>query len=346
MMRFSIKFLVIPISLLLLNSCSETKLVEPVKEKILYTIHKALSAGNSWRQVYTFPTHTGKHTFYLSDVSCDDNGYIYASTFGGLYKINPSDSSAVILKNGLFNTIVETDTFQIVSTVLFNDNRLIAGVTNLENFGGIFISDDYGITFQNKVPIFEYANIVSLYKSPSGEIFAGCYMDIYRSTDNGYTWTSELAYTEAGFAYFYSFAFDKYGDIYGATRRGVYYSDSRQINFKSIGLTNETILGIDINSLGWIYALTETGKMFVSKDSGKTWQQISSFPNYGTHCVYINHDDYIFAGTADGIYRSKDFGSTWELVGCQNEWIIRIISDSNGNMIAGDYGNKIYYSNQ
>ena len=346
MMRLCTKFFVIPISLLLLNSCSESKLVEPVKEKTLYTIHKALSAGNSWRQVYSFPTHIGKYTFYLSDVSCDEKGNIYASTFGGLYKINPSDSSAIILRNGLINHIIEKDTFQIVTTILYNDNRIIAGSSNLDNFAGIFISDDNGLTFQNKVPIFEYANIVSLYKSPSGEIFAGCYMDIYRSVDNGYTWTSKLANTEPGFGYFYSFAFDKYGDIYVATRRGVYYSDSRQINFKSIGLTSEAILGIDINSLGWIYALTETGKMFVSKYSGTRWQQISSFPNYGTHCVYINNDDYIFAGTANGIYRSKDFGSTWELVGCQNEWIIRIISDSKGNLIAGDFANKIYYSNQ
>lgn len=335
-------------SVLFIISCSNSNITEPEKEKTVYEIKKGTSSGNTWEQVYSFPTHLGKHTFYLLDISIDENGYIYAATSGGgIYKINPSRTGAEVLNNGLIKYIIETDTIYYVGAVLCNNNRIIAGSTNLDELGGIFISDNNGGDFfQSRIMWNKYSVVVSLFKSPSGDIFSGCYMEVYSSNDNGYSWQNETINTEGGFGYFYSFTFNKYGDIYGATRRGVYYSDSRKIQFKNIGLADEAVLGIDLNSKGWIYASTERGKMYISRDSANSWQQINNYPNYGGHCIYINKDDFIFAGTTNGIYRSKDNGDSWELVGCENQAVEKIIADSHGNLIAGTYGSNIYYSSQ
>ncbi len=329
--------------LLLLIACSDSNIIEPEKEKIIYHIEKAKSNGATWDLISSLPTLIEKHSVRLTDISCDHLGNIYVSTSGGgVYKINSKDSTIIKITSGLIPTNIAYYTVYYVGAILYNNNRIITGSTDLQEKGGIYTLD--GDSFQSRIIWNKYANVISLYKNPNGEIFAGCYYDLLKSNDNGNSWISLTENTEAGYAYFYSFAFDKYGNIYGATRRGVYYSDVVKNHFKSIGLTNETILGIDLNSQEWIYVSTENGKIYVSKDHGSSWQQLNSYPLKQAHCLYINKNDNIIVGTEDGIYRSADNGDNWEFVGLKNKYILKIISDSNGNLIAGTDMNEIYYS--
>jgi hypothetical protein len=343
--RLKTLFQLLIIPLIFILSCSEPNPLFPDSDKKIYQIEKGTSFGSTWELVYSIPTHFGRHTTYLEDVSCDQYGYIYVATGGeGIFKINPSFTGASVLKNGFIKYIIETDTIFYISALLYNNNRILAGSTDLMNFGSITYSDNGGFSFQSSIIWNKYSVVVSLYKSPNGDIFAGCYNDIFVSHNNGSSWKNILPQSNDNFGYFYSFAFDKYANIYGATRHGVYYSDSKELKFTNIGLGDETILGIDINSSGWIFASTEFGKMFYSADEGKSWKQIMNYPNYSALSIYINKHDFIFAGTTNGLFRSTDNGGIWELVGCENQSVQRIISDSLGNLIAGTYGSKIYYS--
>lgn len=337
--------IVFSIIILLLIACSDSNIIEPEKEKIIYPIVRATSDGSVWNIRSSLPTLIEKHSIRLTDISCDKESNIYVSTSGGgIYKINKNDNSIRQITAGLIPTTIAYFTVYYTGAVLYNENRIITGSTDLQKKGGIYTLDDD--TFQSKVAWNKYSNVVSIYKNPNGEIFAGCYYDILKSKDNGNSWVSLTENAEDGFAYFYSFSFDKYGNIYGATRRGVYYSVSSKNQFKSIGLTTETILGIDINSQEWIYVSTESGKMYISKDHGSSWQQLNNYPLKQAHSLYINKNDIIIAGTEDGIYRSKDNGVNWEFVGLKNKYVLRIIADTNGNLIAGTYMNEIYYSSK
>lgn len=339
-----IKFIILSLIIITLNTCSDSKITEP-EETIIYPIVKATTNGNTWRLISSLPTLVEKHHIRLTDISCDNVGNIYVATSGGgIYKIKTTDSTISQITKGLIPTAISNFSVYYVGTILYNNNRVIAGSTDLQEKAGIYTLDDD--SFIPRILWNKYSNVVSLYKNPNGEIFAGCYYDILKSRDNGNSWLSLTENTEDGFGYFYSFSFDKYGNIYAATRRGVYYSDSHKNQFKSIGLTNETILGIDINSQEWICVSTESGKMFMSKDHGSSWQQLKNYPSKQAQCIYINKNDYIIVGTEDGIYRSKDHGDNWEFVGLKNKWILRIIADSNGNLIAGTYMSEIYYSSQ
>jgi ligand-binding sensor domain-containing protein len=345
-MRNKILLLIILGFISALVSCSNPKVTAPESGKTIYDIPKAISAGSSWNLKYSGTVEVGPSLFSLNDISSDETGNIYYATTGGVFRINPIDSSAKRLENGLIYLAPELGNTQYAGALLYNNKRLFVGSSNLSDDGGIITLNDFGENFQGSFEYNRYFNAVSIYKNPNGEIFAGCYNDIYRSTNNGTSWESETINTDAGFTYFYSFTFDKYGNIYGATARGVYYSDSKQIKFKSIGLAAESILGIDITSEGWIYASTDNGELYSSKDSGASWKKINNYPVLQAKCIYINKNNYIFAGTTSGIFRSKDYGDTWEFVGLRNEYVQRIISDFQGNMIAGTYMQKIYISSE
>lgn len=337
--------IVFALIILLFISCSDSNIIESENEKIIYPIVKATSDGSDWNLISSLPTVFENHSIRLTDISCDNGNNIYVSSSGGgIYKININDNSIRQLTAGLIPTTISDFSVYLTGAVLYNENRIFAGSTDLQEKGGIYTLDDNA--FQSRVTWNKYSNVVSIYKNPNGEIFAGCYNDILKSNNNGNSWISLTEDTEDGFAYFYSFSFDKFGNIYGATRRGVYYSASSKNQFKSIGLTSETILGIDINSQEWIYVSTESGKMYLSKDHGLSWQQLNNYPSKQAHCLYINKNDVIIAGTENGIYRSKDNGANWEFVGLENKYVIRIIADMKGNLIAGTYMNEIFYSSK
>jgi len=336
--------IIISLCLSLLYSCSHSSIPEPETEKVVFQIVKATSNGDNWDLLASLPTLIEKQSVRLNDISSDDNGNIFVATSGGgIYKIHILDKSVQQLTNGLIPTELTNYNVQYVGAVLFNNNRIIAGSTNLKDRGGIFASDD-GSSFQSKISWNKYVNITSLFKSPNGEIFAGCFLEIFRSNDGGNSWINETSNTEIGFGHFYSFVFDKYSNIYGATARGVYYSDFRKIQFRSIGLTDQSIRNLDINNDGWIYAVSG-GKIYYSKDSGLSWQLNNNTINNG-RCVYINKNNYLIVGTEVGIYRSKDNGATWELVGLKDKSVEKINMDPQGNLIAGTYMNEIYFSPQ
>ena len=64
------------------------------------------------------------------------------------------------------------------------------------------------------------------------------------------------------------------------------------------------------------YAGTQSGRLLVSVDAGSTWRKVESW-RYGAIQTLvlakpIEQSTTIFAGTADGMYRSLDGGQTWQ----------------------------------
>lgn len=343
-MKNKISIYILTICLLTIYSCSNNNVTDIAKDKTVYQIEKATSNGDTWELKYSLPSRIQKHSVHIVDLSCaSDNNVYIATSGGGVFDVNIADSISRRSDNGLIKSIIQTDTICYTSAIVTANNKIIVASSDLENKCGIFISND-AIEFTNKISWYKYGNVVSLYQDVNGTVYAGCYDDLYMSNDNGNTWISLTKNAEPGFRYFYSFCFDKYGNIWSGTARGVYYSNSQTNQFSNIGLVDKTIIGMDINSNEWIFVSTDNGEMYYSNDHGVNWEQLINYPNVIAESIYINQNDYIIVGTVDGIYRSKDNGNTWEFIGLKNHFIQKIIADSNGSLIAGGAMGEIYYS--
>lgn len=343
-MKNKISIFFLTICLLTTYSCSDTNVTDTQEDNTVYQINKATSNGDTWELKYSLPSRIQKHSVRIVDISCTSNNNVYvATTGGGVFEVNIADSTAKRTNNGLIKFTIQTDTICYATAVLAVNNKIIVASSDLESKFGIFISND-GNEFTSRISWDKYGNIVALYQDVNGAIYAGCYDDLYMSNDNGNTWISLTENAEPGFGYFYTFCFDKYGNIWSGTVRGIYYSNSHTNQFSNIGLVDKTIMGIDINSNEWIFVSTDNGEMYYSNDHGANWEQLINYPNVIAESVYINKNDYIIVGTVDGIYRSKDNGNTWEFIGLKNHYIQKIIADPNGNLIAGGVMGEIYYS--
>jgi len=330
------------VTLFLLSCVSNS--TEPDDSISLKALGRATSEGNQWKQLVQLPLKIDKINFRLTDISCSKKGFIYASTSGGgVFEINPNDNSYRQVTDGLIaDNAIGIGEAYFVSTVLCVDNRIVCSSSDLRTKGGYYYSNDTG-TFNTSMLLGKYTFGVSLNQSPNGQLFASSYQQVFRSNDFGRSWIDETFKADEGFGYFYSFAFDSRNGIYATGYKGIYFSDSKEISFKRIGLENETTYGVDINSNGWIFVSTMSGNYYYSKDEGKSWNSIITVPSgIIGRCLYINTNNTIFLGSSNGIYRSKDNGVSWEFLGLADEIILKITSDNKGNLLVGTFGSRVY----
>lgn len=330
------------VTLFLLSCVSNS--TEPDGSITLKALGRATSEGNHWKPIVPLPSKIDKVNFWISDITCSDDGSAYASTSGGgIYKINLKDGSYVQITNGLI--IHQEEGFGqscFSGSVLCLGNRVVCSSSYDNMVGGYFYSED-GVAFnQTKTNWNKRAYGSSIAQSPNGQLFAAGYEHVIRSTNFGISWIDESNNFDSSLKNFFTIAFGKYAGIYVTGNQGLYYSDADHVQFKRIAFENEDTYGIDVNSEGWIF-ITAISGLYCSKDDGKSWTLISSFPikiSYGS--VYINKNNSIFVGSGNGVYRSNDDGSTWVLVGLQGMNVGNISSDNSGNLITYTSGNRVY----
>jgi photosystem II stability/assembly factor-like uncharacterized protein len=100
-----------------------------------------------------------------------------------------------------------------------------------------------------------------------------------------------------------------------ARNLGIYRSIDNGANWGlfTVGITNLDIncLGGDLN--GTLYL--GTSGLFKSTNQAQTWSQITSFPEVVVKSILaIPSTQTIFVGTNDGVYRSVDKGTNWQLL--------------------------------
>src|SRR5665647_1043843 len=152
-------------------------------------------------------------------------------------------------------------------------------------------------------------NISSITFNSQGYIFALAYEGVFRSTDNGISWTN-ITNNMKGVTV-ESLIINSNDVIFAGTTGGICTSWD---NGGSWGLGIQTAaLTIAISPNGYMFAGTWHDGIYRSEDNGATWNQITTMGPIDH--LLVNSAGYIFASThRNGIYRSTDNGDNWTAI--------------------------------
>ncbi|MFA5834243.1 MAG: T9SS type A sorting domain-containing protein [Bacteroidota bacterium] len=266
-----------------------------------YGLYASSNDGISWNLLNASDT-----AYSFTHIVADTTGTLFAGGRLGVFTSVDSGKSWISKNAGLEQTnfIVETMTTDKNGTLYVSFNM-----------GGFFVSTDQGNTWKKHGTMGHFEGFII--SSFGGKYFAGYGGKIIFSADSGTTWNF-VAGKNLG-NNIRKIALDSGGILYGATARGTVYSstDDGETWFTS-GLANKYISNITVGSNGTIYAGAIDYGLSMSKDKGDHWQAIDvGLPSpINLHSLLTVSDQYLFAGTETGLYRTKLDTIQWKLAGC------------------------------
>lgn len=210
-------------------------------------------------------------------------------------------------------------------TFMSDGRYLFAGISDCLR-GAIYASSDNGITWSNEGMSWpendsDHAEDINCFCVLDGNMFAGTYHGVFVSTDEGSTWHAD----NAGLPIIYTghpptitdivvvggnlFASSGGPGIYRSTNAGVTWTqvDSIGGSFHCLATIGSEVFASAFNDEG----KTLTGGVFVSRDSGKSWQRADAdLPDHGIGSICASGSS-LFVGAETAIFYSADLGTTW-----------------------------------
>lgn len=298
-----------------------------------------------------------------------DGTYLFAGTYGGVYRSADNGNNWTILNSGL--------TGYTVYSFYKNGSTLFAGTNS-----GVFKSINDGLTWeQSSGGSVTYA--LSLAYTP-GKLLAGS-NGLFFSEDNGITWIQNSGVPTANI---WSILVDG-NDIYVATQGyGVYYSANAGNDWSAVnnGIAATVIYGLAKNGdnifcisnnagvfrttnkgTDWtavnngltitsgenifsynnnLYAAIWGSGIFMSSNNGDSWTNISNgMDNTFIWYVYA-YNNFIFTGNQGaGFYRSSNNGASWEkVINGVNSSRVYALTIHNENLVVGAWGAGVFRS--
>ncbi|MCI0693371.1 YCF48-related protein [candidate division KSB1 bacterium] len=242
---------------------------------------------------------------------------------------------------------------QVTALTVNPNGRFFAGVARfalIETQGDIYYADD-GITWKKVTP--DNDAYFSFAVNSAGHIYAGTgfyqlcgiinicdYGDIYRSTNNGGSWSRVASKLDD---FVYALAVAPSGRVFAGTGEGVYRS--RNEFWDKLNPYNTRSLVIDPLNSNIILDGT-SGGIWRSSDSGDSWTLVRSMPNNFTWALVTQPTGEIFAGTEkSGVLKSTDAGMTWTPInmGLTNMNVRSLaIHHTSGKIFVGTNGSGVF----
>ncbi len=233
---------------------------------------------------------------------------------------------------------------------------------------GIWRSTDGGTTWTQTstglpsyvIGVTYYRSVSSIASDGSGNLYASVNggnatteAGIYKSTDNGGSWTrtSNGLFANANVK---PVIVSPNGMIYAGVRNRVYKSTDSGANWvtsDSIPIASSSLVRhIAVNSSAQVFASTSLGT-FRAAEGGIGWSSINNPFSYAYDFIVTSDSSYISCGldiwgTSGGIYQTTDGGATWNdrNVGINNTFSLALAVTPNGAIFNGLGGGRIDYS--
>ncbi|MFN0215110.1 MAG: hypothetical protein ACKVT2_12715 [Saprospiraceae bacterium] len=321
-------------------------IVYPGKPGFLFMIlddnelYRSSDAGLSWQKMPVTPANN-----WSSHLVVGADGNLYASKSGNIFRsvdngqtwaqigsitphtifAFPTGEILVGTYQGIKRSIDNGQTWDVVaSDVLFAENfaynpqtgDLYAWEDNVSSgeLGKVWRSSDNGLTWGVMLEGLELQPYQAAF-SPTGGIFLGSEDVIWRSLDNGATWTSidpmfpnslrdvSVAVGPTGRLFAFEWYLSKYSDDNGNTWKTL--EDSGRNPLGAFSSTPD----------GKVFGVRSYGSLQRSDDGGITWQ-FSANGILRSSVTNLQHIDatHMLALTGDGLFYSKNSGSSWDLI--------------------------------
>ena len=215
---------------------------------------------------------------------------------------------------------------------------------------GFYMSTDYGSSWDLVVPGTSYASAVC----DGTNLFAPVITEggVYESEDQGASWTLNTngivaSYWQAGCASSMGYLAGHYGGVYRTPGTGSCYVESQE------GIGNAFVHSVSYDSAtGTVMAGGEHHGLWRSTDDGQTWEMVNPGPQCWVIYDIAPESDMYYSGpvrylaTADGVFRSDDYGDSWAPAGLGGSQISSVAFDPDDPDVAwaGTASSGIHYT--
>ncbi len=260
----------------------------------------------------------------------------FAGTFyGGVYRTTDDGAHWCLATHGL--------PYATINTFAFCGGNVYAGTS-----AGVYRSSNGGTSWSEASTGLTNNDIHAI-TACGTNLFAGTYGGgVFRSTDNGGTWTAVNAGMEGIYPYacFVEALAVNGTSLSVGTGSGVFRSTDSGTNWTAVnsGLSNTNVQAIAVLGTD-LFAKTNDG-VYRSTDNGTLWTPV----NYGIEDKAVRafavSGTKLFAGTAsNGVYCSTDRGETWVAVNNGLTYTdVRAISARGKTILAGNFEGGVYRS--
>lgn len=251
------------------------------------------------------------------------------------------------------------------------DPRIVyVGAWSIENNGGdVFKSTDGGDTW-TALPGIKGKSIRAMALSPSNSqvLAVGALDGVYRSQDAGGTWEKITPANHPELKNFESIAIDPKDSavIYAGTWHLPWKTENGGQTWSNIkqGIIDDSdVFSIIVDQRNPMNVFVSAcSGIYKSETAGKQFRKVQGIPFSARRTRVLQQDPQtatvVYAGTTEGLWKTKDYGTTWArvsppthivndvLVDPRNSQTVLLATDRNGVLMSRDGGNTFVASNR
>lgn len=300
-------------------------------------ISRSTDNGESWNQA-----STGLNNLFIHSFEENQQGEIFAGTetdyyqtVGGIYRSTDEGKSWASITAPMYVTALNVDSF----------NNIYAGTYR----GNLYKSTNDGNSWFIPDSSLPSAKVSSIENDQNGNLFVAIWgYGLFCSTNHGSSWT--LCNEGLTNKYINSIFINNLDHLFiGSNGGGFFYSanSGKTWTQSNTGIINTSVFAISINKNGYLFAGTghyvsnyfyEGSGLFRSTNQGQSWNNLNNgLESVWIHSIIYDSSDNYFVGASDGVYKSIDFGNTWNQTLTQSTGINALAISPKQIIYAGSY---------